>query len=555
MSKFSPISIKNYEIYNTNLQFNNETLSKIIKEIYELENDKNKKYHSIGRTFIVNKGFHSCNLLDKSKVNLENFEYLKLLISRIQELLYNYFEAGDINFNVDIPGCLQISEIWVNILRQGDYNLPHNHANYDISGNFYLQTLNKEDKLNDKDGSLMFLNYDSVHHYLPKEIDPNEGISKFVIPGPNQGVIFRSHQKHIVFPHFSNKDRIGIAFNAKYVPTFTYDDIYPTPYWLPIRYNHVIKQEDIINDKTAQINLKNKLSLSYSQLNIKNLIGRKIKFTKKGLEQLVKTHYTLDYDKYFNKNQNKKINEDVSINTESGENYKKNNALNEIDDYYTNSGPWNSSDHYYYEDNQSDKLCIIFSGMGSDTTSPTFIFYNFLKDYKCDKLFVRDLSFTWFLNNPYFKNEKEKSNTQNTLDFLNSYKKSRHKNVYTIGCSAGGFAALFYGHFLRVTKCLAFAPQTIVSVDKGKFKDERWNECSIELEKKVNKNYLSLVNLGKLNMPSVLYFSHELDKHHCYALNQENAVPIKVGDNEHLTALLMKKNGTLKIVIDSILNN
>ena len=559
MSGFKNIKIKEYNAYATNLSFNKNALSNIIKEIYELENEPTKKYHSEGRTFVVNKGFHSCNLLDKLKVNLDEYKYLKILISRVQELLHNYFEVNDINFNASIPGCLKIHEIWVNILRQGDYNLPHNHGNYDISGNFYLQTLNKEDKMNEKDGALVFINYDSVHYYLPKEVK-KEGLSTFIMPYENLGVLFQSHLKHIVLPHFSDKDRIGIAFNARYEEKHSYDDIYPTPYWLPITYDHTIVQEDIKTEKELSIKLKNNLSLRYTQDNIRKLIGKKITFSKESLKSLITTIYSIDYNKYFTSNTNLNIetNNLLKNNSESEltmvKTKTKTNKEQEPDDYFTNSGPWNSSDHYYYEDNQSDKLCIIFSGMGRDNSAPTFIFYNFLKNYKCDKLFVRDLSYTWFLNNPHFRNVKEKSNTQNTLDFLNSYKKPRHKNVYTIGCSAGGFAAIFYGHFLRVTKCLAFAPQTIISVDKGKFKDERWMSRSIEVEKNVNKTFLSLVNLGKLNMPTVMYFSHELDRNHCYALNQVNAVPIKVGDDNHLTALLMKRNGTLKIVIDSILN-
>ena len=58
---------KEYGVYQTDLNFNKDAIKNMISEIYKLENDK--IYNSKGRTFILNNGFHSCNLLDKSKIN------------------------------------------------------------------------------------------------------------------------------------------------------------------------------------------------------------------------------------------------------------------------------------------------------------------------------------------------------------------------------------------------------------------------------------------------------------------------------------------------------
>ena len=54
--------------------------------------------------------------------------------------------------------------------------------------------------------------------------------------------------------------------------------------------------------------------------------------------------------------------------------------LDEIIDI--NNDPWNDIDDYYYEDNNSDKLLIIFGSNGRiNNKIPSFNFYNMLKKY------------------------------------------------------------------------------------------------------------------------------------------------------------------------------
>ena len=105
--------------------------------MYEMENHPDNIYSSDSRTFRLNKGFHSCNLFEKEI--LEKYENIKILVSRVQELLYNYFcVENNIDFTI-APQLLRIKEIWFNILRTGDFNTVHNHPNCFISGNFYLK--------------------------------------------------------------------------------------------------------------------------------------------------------------------------------------------------------------------------------------------------------------------------------------------------------------------------------------------------------------------------------------------------------------------------------
>lgn len=297
MNIFTTNVIEDFSIYNTSLNFNEETLKNIINEIYLIENEKIYSSES-GRTFKINKGFHSVNLMDPNIDIFTKYPNIKILCSRIQELLINHFKTSKINWVDNEYGTLKIVELWINILRITDYNIPHNHAHYDISGNFYLQ-VNKK-KICETDGSLIFLSKSSHHYYLPRNVEES-GSLPTVIPKPNQGVVFNSFQKHIVMPHFSDEDRIGVAFNARYDNTYNYDKIYPIPYWLPISYNYKIKKEDIVkypDKQLVKIKLKNGLEINWTVNNTQNLVGEVIHLNKSQLEPLQKLA-TIDRSKYF----------------------------------------------------------------------------------------------------------------------------------------------------------------------------------------------------------------------------------------------------------------
>ena len=288
--------INSYFIHECSLNFNDTKLNDIINEIYELE--KEGKYNSTsGRTFKINKGFHSVNIIDPKYGILEKYENIKILCSRIQEILMNQLKTQQINWVDNSYGTLKIKEIWINILRITDYNIPHNHPNCDISGNFYLKTITR--KCCETDGNLLFLNKSNHNYFLPSNIQKPSS-STTLIPEKNVGVIFNSYHKHIVLPHFSDEDRIGLAFNAVYDPEWNYDKIYPIPYWLPLEYTYIIKEDDIEENKNIiNIKLKNGIVLK-NQLNkniiLKNYIGKKYFISK---EQMVKDITTIDKTTYF----------------------------------------------------------------------------------------------------------------------------------------------------------------------------------------------------------------------------------------------------------------
>jgi len=295
MTEFELLSFEG--IYHADLNFNEKTLKRIIEIIYELENDPDKIYSSEGRTFKLKNGFHSINILDKKFGLMEKYEELNLMVSRIQEILFTEFTDRNLFCTLKYSGEIFINEIWINILRIEDYNNPHTHTNCLLSGNFYLSVPKDISKTEGyKPGYLCWIGNDSKHLNCPFDMENRLHLTEPII---NKGVIFQSDMRHQVLPHFSKEDRIGCAFNSSYVNNYTYDDLYPVPYWLPLKYNKIIKEENIIDDNTYHLKFKNGIELDIHHKDIRNFIGKDVYFDISELKKH-RDKYSIDHNKYFN---------------------------------------------------------------------------------------------------------------------------------------------------------------------------------------------------------------------------------------------------------------
>jgi FkbM family methyltransferase len=236
-------------------------------------------------------------------------------------------------------------------------------------------------------------------------------------------------------------------------------------------------------------------------------------------------------------------------------NNNDNNDNDNYNDYYTTQlSDFKEMDECLFEDNNSNQLLIIFSGFGLPNKFPIFIFRNFLKPYKCDKLFIRDLYKIWFL---YSRNQIDKdSNVTRILNLIRTYIKPRHTNIYTMGCSSGGYASILFGHLLCVDKCIAFSPQTLLgSKSKTKFNDERFMPNQDKIDNIVSPKYLNLSNFIPFNMNTYVYYSGELDSKHAYNIAHKNTHLVKMPGSTHELALYMKRANILKDSIDNLFTN
>jgi predicted 2-oxoglutarate/Fe(II)-dependent dioxygenase YbiX len=236
--------------------------------------------------------------------------------------------------------------------------------------------------------------------------------------------------------------------------------------------------------------------------------------------------------------------------------------MEDIDYSDKHSHSWSDKDDYYFEDNDSDILIITFAGMGWKTSLPTFIFHNFLKDYKnIDKLFVRDLSCRYYLT--CLKNNT--SSLEETIKFL---EKCIFKKVYSkiiaLGCSSGGFAAILFGHLLKFTKVVVFSPQTVLTNKKEDIIQDSYNApktCQwLRNLNKTNEFYqkcLDLKNFIPFNTTIDIHYSKNAnngaDKKHAQYIESGNCKIIEHDGRNHLLALEFRDSGKLKEIIDELI--
>jgi hypothetical protein len=136
-------------------------------------------------------------------------------------------------------------------------------------------------------------------------------------------------------------------------------------------------------------------------------------------------------------------------------------------------------------------LFIAFSGLRrSPGEKPGFSFINITGSLPAKKLFVRDLTKTWYLTGlPGLTRGVEK-----TAEFFrNEIRSANAARVVMVGYSLGGFAAMLYGMLVDADQVLAFSPQTFVSLrQRIRHGDHRWNRYALKLPLKTRGKYRDL---------------------------------------------------------------
>ena len=228
--------------------------------------------------------------------------------------------------------------------------------------------------------------------------------------------------------------------------------------------------------------------------------------------------------------------------------------------------PWTEESDYWYEDNKSSTLLVTFAGMGWKNSIPTFIFHNFLKSYQnIDKLFLRDINCRY-----YMTGLKSTTNSlEETLTLIREIiNKKEYKKIIALGCSAGGFAAILYGHLLNFDKVLAFSPQTVINHKKNLLIGDKYNapKTCEWLSTRTNqqsatttilyKKALDLNNMKPFNCNIDIHYSISAnmgtDKLHAlYIEDEDKCKIIEHPGNDHMIALTLRNNGKLKEIIDA----
>ena len=187
---------------------------------------------------------------------------------------------------------------------------------------------------------------------------------------------------------------------------------------------------------------------------------------------------------------------------------------------------------------------------------PSFNFFNLFKDNKSyDKLFLRDVKRNYYMDGL----GKTTNDFYETIDFIKKIiSKKNYENIFSLGSSSGGFAAILFGNILKFNKVLVFNPQTVLSKEKeNEIKDFYFaNRASKELrEKNISDKYFqSCLNLKKLipfTTQVEIHYSglSKIDKNHATNIEHDNCVLIEYQSSSHLLAYQLRKSGKLKSII------
>lgn len=255
---------------------------------------------------------------------------------------------------------------------------------------------------------------------------------------------------------------------------------------------------------------------------------------------------------------------DISYSSyERKDDFSNTQILGDIDysDKYKNN-LWTDHDDYYFENNNSETLLLSFAGMGWKDSLPTFIFYNFLKEYKTiDKLFLRDVTCRYYITG--LRNTTQ--NFKSTIDFLDTFiKTGKYKKVIAFGCSAGGYAAILYGTILKINKVLSFSPQTVLTEKKEILIGDKYNApktCKwLSTLNKNNEEYqkaLDLKNYLPFDTNIEIHYAsranHGSDKKHALYIESKNCKIIEHNSNNHMIALELKETNKLKKIIEDFI--
>jgi hypothetical protein len=121
----------------------------------------------------------------------------------------------------------------------------------------------------------------------------------------------------------------------------------------------------------------------------------------------------------------------------------------------------------------SHKLYLFFGGMAGGLGIPQFEFMRFSRSIEENKIFVRDMSQYWYQTGA----SGNRKNIYELRDYLRKQiDEINPQDVYFIGNSMGGYAAILFGCMLDVGEIHAFSPQTFISpYNRFYAKDFRWS--------------------------------------------------------------------------------
>ena len=199
------------------------------------------------------------------------------------------------------------------------------------------------------------------------------------------------------------------------------------------------------------------------------------------------------------------------------------------------------SSELFLKGTYNNKLYVSFGGIDLYNGKLEFQFHKTLRKLlpKYDKYFVIDKEQCWYHSGM----SGITTNIPETVEYLKE-KVSKYDEVYFIGNSAGGYAAILFGSLLDVTKVLAFQPQTDLLLVND-VESERLDKNFTDIKPYIN-SVTEYVLYGNYNARSG--GMHHIS--HCRRISDASNVSlIRMPD---INLKKMRDDGTLKQIILSL---
>lgn len=201
------------------------------------------------------------------------------------------------------------------------------------------------------------------------------------------------------------------------------------------------------------------------------------------------------------------------------------------------------------DDVGSEKTILAFSGMLTSLAMPKAEFFKSLKDKNINIIFLKDFHQCWYQKGLLGITK----DVDTTVEFLQKIIPANTKEIYCLGTSSGGYAAILFGNLLNAKKTLAFSPQTYINKEifiKFRTPESRWDNLK-------DSKYLDLLNFNNGKTTNSIYYGkyNSLDENFSkHLLGKKNIEVTSLETDTHNTAKYMKENNLLDQVLTELIS-
>ncbi|MGH7884200.1 MAG: hypothetical protein ACRENO_00740 [Thermodesulfobacteriota bacterium] len=195
-------------------------------------------------------------------------------------------------------------------------------------------------------------------------------------------------------------------------------------------------------------------------------------------------------------------------------------------------------------------MLIAFGGKAGALGMPPFEFFKITKNLDINKIYLRDLSQTWYHSGLRGITE----NIDDTVSFLRSkIDESGANKIVVVGNSMGGYAAILFGILIKADIVQAFSAQT--TIDNENFfrnKKKLQNDHNNFSDKYFDLKKLIKCNNNKVKI-NIYYDSKDrFDNFHAMYLDSlQNVTLHSFNGSGHGLIRVLKNSGKLQKIIDS----